>query len=141
MSAGSKSSSPQRPLTSWRAKHRHCQQGQNPADNGTHSQTGEPWAGIVSRIKIQLIIETHSPTGQPRTGIVSRVQIQITSEATHVLENQVQALSAGPKSSLALQPLLTFYTGVVSRVQMQQGSTHPLDKSQPILLGQSLCKA
>src|SRR6266404_4486911 len=94
-SAQSNSSSPQKPLTLWRAKDRHHQQGPNPAHHRSHSLPGEP-----------------------RTGIVSRVQIQLTTEATHSLESQGQVSSAGPKSSLALQPL-TFWTGVVSRVQMQ----------------------
>jgi len=75
-SAGLKSSSPQKPLTSWRAKDRCHQQGQNPAHH-----------------------RNHSPTGEPRTGIISRVEIQLTMEATHLLESQGQALSAGLKSS------------------------------------------
>jgi len=82
LSAGSKSSSPQKPLTNWRTKDRHHQQGPNPAHHGSHSRPGEP-----------------------RTGIISRAQFQLTMEATHSLESQVQVLSAGPKSSLALQPL------------------------------------
>jgi len=61
--AGFKSSSPQKPLTTWRAKDRCHQQGQNPAHHRSHSQTGDP-----------------------RTGVVSRVQIQLTTEATHSLE-------------------------------------------------------
>src|SRR6266404_2101682 len=76
LSAGSKSSSPQKPLTSWRAKGRHCQQG----PNQTHHRS-------------------HSPTGEPRRGVVSRIQIQLTTEATHQLESRGEALSAGIKSS------------------------------------------
>src|SRR6266404_637978 len=82
LSAGSKSSSPQKPLTSWRAKDRHCEQGQNPAHHGSHSLSGEP-----------------------RTGIFSRVEIQLTTEATHCLESQGQASSAGSKSSSPWKPL------------------------------------
>src|SRR6266404_1441043 len=85
LSAGSKSSSPWKPLTGWRAKDRHCQQGQNPAHHGSHSLTGEP-----------------------RTGIVSRVKIQLTMEATHRLESRGQALSAGSKSSLPQKPLTSW---------------------------------
>src|SRR6266404_4811374 len=80
--AGTKSSSPWKPLTNWRAKDRHCQQGPNPAHHRSHSLPGEP-----------------------RTGIVSRDQIQLTMEATHSLESQGQALSAGTKSSSPQKPL------------------------------------
>ena len=71
-SAGSKFSSPWKPLTSWRGEDRHHQQGQNPAHH-----------------------RTHSPTGEPRTGVISRVQVQLTMKATHFLESQAQASSAG----------------------------------------------
>ncbi len=80
-SAGSKSSSPQTP-TDWRAKDRHCEQGPNPAHHASHSLSGEP-----------------------KTGVISRVQIQLTMEATHILESQRQALSAEPKSSSPQKPL------------------------------------
>jgi len=80
-SAGSKSSSSQKPLTNWRAKDRH-QQGLNPAHH-----------------------KSHSPTGEPRTGIVSRVQIQLTMEAAHQLEGQGQLSSAGSKYSSPQKPL------------------------------------
>src|SRR6266404_3744043 len=82
LSARSKSSSPRNPLTFWRAKDRHCQQGQNPAHH-----------------------RTHSPTGEPRTCIVSRVKIQLTTEPTHQLKSQGHALSAGSKSSSPQNPL------------------------------------
>src|SRR6266404_214186 len=72
LSEGSKSSSPWKPLTPWRAKDRHHQQGQNPAHHGSHSLSG---------------------------GIVSRVKIQLTMEATHQLESRGQVLSAGSKPS------------------------------------------
>ncbi len=81
-SAGCKSSSPQKLLTSWRVKDRHHQQGQNPAHH-----------------------ETHSPTGQPRTGIISRVKIQLTMESTHRLDSRGQVLSARLKSSSLGKPL------------------------------------
>src|SRR6266404_2244936 len=49
-SAGFKYNLPQKPLTSLRAKDRHCEQGPNPAHHGSHSQTGDPRTGIVSRV-------------------------------------------------------------------------------------------
>ncbi len=52
LSAGSKCSSPQKPLTDWRAKDRHCQQGPNPAHHENHSLPGEPKIGIVSKVQI-----------------------------------------------------------------------------------------
>src|SRR6266404_4628675 len=67
LSAGLKSSSLQKPLTFWRAKDRHGQQGQNPAHHRSHSLAGEP-----------------------RTCVISRVKIQLTTEATHKLESQGQ---------------------------------------------------
>jgi len=82
LSAGSKSSSPWKPLTSWRAKDRCCQQVQNLAYHRTHSLSGEP-----------------------RTGVVSRVEIQLTMEATHSLESQGHTSSAGSKSSSPWKPL------------------------------------
>src|SRR6266404_2725115 len=81
-SEGSKSSSPQKPLTPWRAKDRYCQQGQNPAHH-----------------------ERHSLPGEQRTGVISRVEIWLTMEATHLLESQRQVLSAGSKSSSPQKPL------------------------------------
>src|SRR6266404_6057334 len=41
-------------------------------------------------------------------GVVSRVQIQLTTEATHQLESQGQALSAGSKSSSSQKPLTSW---------------------------------
>src|SRR6266404_4124458 len=48
---------------------------------------------------------SHSLPGEPRTGIVRRDEIQLTMEATHSLESQGQALSAGSKSSSPWKPL------------------------------------
>ncbi len=124
-SAGSKSSSPQKPLTLWRAKDRHCQQGQNPAHHGSHSLSGEPRTAVVSRVEIQLTTLTnwtaedschqqgqnlahhgsHSRSGQTRTAIISRVKIRLTTEATHKLQSRGQALSARLKSSSPQKPL------------------------------------
>src|SRR6266404_1645122 len=70
------------PLTSWRAEDSHCEQGPNPAHNRSHSQTGEP-----------------------RKGVISRVQIQLTTEGTHFLESQGKVSSAGSKSSSSHKPL------------------------------------
>ena len=89
-SAGLKCSSPQKPLTNWRAKDRCHEQGRNAAHHGSYSLPGEPRTGVVSGVQIQLTTDC-SPTGEPRTGVVSRVQIQLTMEATHFLESQRQA--------------------------------------------------
>jgi len=72
----------QQPLTSCRTKDRHCQQGPNPPQHSSHSLSEEP-----------------------RTGVVSMVQIHLNTAATHGLEGQGQALSAGSKSSSPLKPL------------------------------------
>src|SRR6266404_6372862 len=83
LSAGYKSSPPWKPLTDWRAKDTHCQQGQNPAH---HRSCSLPrW---------------------PRTCI--GVQIQLTTEATHSLESQGHASSAGLKSSSQQKPLTSW---------------------------------
>ncbi len=130
-SAGSKHSSPRKLLTNWRVEERHCEQGPNTVHNGGHSQTGKP-----------------------RTGVVSRVQTQLTTEATHILENQGQASSAGSRCNLPHKPLTCWRaknrhcqqgpnvaqlrshsragmprTGIVSRVQMQPTTeaTHMLE--------------
>src|SRR6266404_5120198 len=81
-SAGLKSSSPWKPLTVWRAKDRHHQQGPNSAHHGSNSLPGEP-----------------------RTGLVSRAKIQLTIEASHSLESQGHTSSAGSKSSSQWKPL------------------------------------
>src|SRR6266404_830737 len=70
------------PLTFWRAKDRCCEQAQNAAHHRSHSLPGEP-----------------------RTGVVSRVKMQLTTEATHKLESQGQALSAWSKCSSPQRPL------------------------------------
>src|SRR6266404_1586920 len=174
-SAGSKSSSPQNPLTDWRAKDRHHQQGQNPAHHRTHSPTEEPRTGVVSRVKIQLTTEpthilesqghalsagskssspqnpltpwrakdrhhqqgqnpahhrTHSPPGEPRTGVVSRVEIQLTTEPTHQLESQGQALSTGSKSSSPQNPL-TYWRAEDMHHQQGQNPAHHRTHSHP----------
>src|SRR6266404_2969265 len=137
-SAGSKHSSPRKLLTNWRVEERHCEQGPNTVHNGGHSQTGKP-----------------------RTGVVSRVQTQLTTEATHILENQGQASSAGSKCSPP-QKLLTCWrakdrhceqvqnaahhrshslaekpgTGIISRVQIQL-TTYFLERQRQVLLAGS----
>ena len=70
--AGKKHNKAPQPLTNWRAKDRHCQQARNTARHHSHSLPGEP-----------------------RTGIVSRLETQQGTTATHHLESQGQALSAG----------------------------------------------
>src|SRR6266404_535037 len=119
------------PLTYWRTKDRHCEQGQNATHHGSHS-----------------------PTGEPGTGVVSRVQIQLTTEATHFLESQGQVLGAGSKCSSPHKPLTDWrakdrrhekgpnpahhrshslagepWIGIVSRVKMQltTKATHSLE--------------
>src|SRR6266404_3783780 len=84
-SAGSKSSSPQKPLTCWRAEDMHHQQDPHLAHHRSHSQTGEP-----------------------RTGSISRVKIKLTTEATHNLESQGQASSAGLKFNSPQNPLTSW---------------------------------
>jgi len=64
---------------------------------GTHMLRSQEYTG--HEVKSSLLKQQHSLSGDPRTGIVSRVQIQLTTEATHTLESQGQALSAGFKSS------------------------------------------
>ncbi len=93
-----KSSSPQKQLTFWSAEERHRQQGQNEAHHGSHPLSGEPRTGIVIMVQMQLTTDD-SPTRELRIDAVSRVQTQLTTEATHELEGQGQASSAGPKSS------------------------------------------
>jgi len=85
LSAGSKSCSPWKPLTFWIGENMCHQQGPNPAHHRSHSQTGESRTGIVSRVKIQLTIET-----------------------THILESQGQASSAGSKSGSPWKPLTSW---------------------------------
>ena len=80
-SAGSKSSSPQNPLTDWRAKDMHHQQGQNPAHH-----------------------ESHSPPGEPRIGIISGAQIQLGAAATHILDGSYEQ-DSNEQGSAATHPL------------------------------------
>ena len=74
-----------------------------------------------------------------KTGIVSRDQIQLTTEATHSLESQEQALSAGSNfithhksHSLSGEQR----TGVVRRVQiwLTTEDTHPLESRGQVSL-------
>ncbi len=69
---------------------------------GTHMLRSQEYTG--HEVKSSLLKQQHSLSGDPRTGIVSRVQIQLTTEATHTLESQGQALSAGFKSSSPWKP-------------------------------------
>ena len=84
MSAGSKSSSPQRPLTFWKYEDRCCQQGQKAAHHGRHSLAGEPRTASMSRDQMQFTTgTTHLLESQ---GQMSRDQMQLTRETTHILE-------------------------------------------------------
>jgi len=107
LSAGSKSSSPQKPLTPWRAKDRHCQQAPNPAHH-----------------------RSHSPTEGPRAGIISRVENQLAMEATHFLESQGQVSSARLKSSSPWKPL-TNWRAKDRQCQQGQNSAHHRSHSHP----------
>ncbi|KAH9000679.1 hypothetical protein EDB86DRAFT_3242436 [Lactarius hatsudake] len=115
-SAGSKRSQASQPLTNWRAEDRRRQQARNVARHRSHSRTGEPRTGVVSRLETQRGIvvthqlesrgqASHSLPGEPRTGVVSRLETQRDIAATHGLESQRQASSAGSKRSEASQPL------------------------------------
>jgi hypothetical protein len=124
-SASNNCSKAPQPLTPWRAKDRHHQQATIAARHHSHSQTGEP-----------------------RTGIISRLQLQQGTTATHILECQGQASSAGYNCSKAPQPLTSWRTkdrhhqqatiaakhhshshpgeprtGIISRLELQQGTT------------------
>src|SRR6266404_2699105 len=107
-SAGPKSSSPPKPLTFWRAKDRCCQQSPNPPHHGSHSLSGEP-----------------------RTGIVSRVQIQPITKATHFLESQGQVSSAGSKSS-SLWKTLTFWRAKDRYCKQCPNPAHNRSHSLPV---------
>jgi len=112
---------PLKPLTPWRGKDRHHQQGPTAAHH-----------------------RSHSLPKKPRTGAISRAKIQLTMEGTHSLERQGQALSTGSESSSPWTPLTVWRaqdrhcqqgpnpayhghrsqtgepkTGVVNRVQIQ----------------------
>jgi len=73
---------------------------------------------------------SHSLASKTRTGIVNSVQMQLSMEATHLLESQEQASSAGSTHS---SPQKHSQTGeprasIVSRAQMQltMEATHSL---------------
>jgi hypothetical protein len=126
-SAGWNCSKAPQPLTDWRANDRHDQQARIAARHHSHSQTGEP-----------------------RTGIISRLELQQGTTTTHRLESQGQASSAGQNCSKAPQ-LLTHWrakyrhdqqariaarhhshsqtgeprTGMITRLELQQ-ATQPL---------------
>src|ERR1700761_6143901 len=78
---------------------------------------------------------SHSQTGEPRTGIVSRLESQQGTAATHFLKSQGQALSAGLNHRKAQQPL-TFWRGIVRRLETQQGTaaTHRLESQEQALV-------
>ena len=91
---GQKHRNAPQPLTYWRAKDRHCQQARNTAMH-----------------------QSHSHTEGSRTGFVRRLEAQQGTTATHMLESQGEALSAGQNTirhyrhSLPGEPR----TGFVSR--------------------------
>ncbi|KAI9447335.1 hypothetical protein BJY52DRAFT_1228307 [Lactarius psammicola] len=160
-SAGLKRSEARQPLTNWRAEDRRRQQARNAARHGSHSPTGEPRTGVVSRLETQRgTAATHflesrgqassaglkrSEARQPLTNwrsedrrrVVSRLETQRGTAATHILESRGQASSAGLKRSEARQPLTNWRakdrrqprTGVVSSLETQRGTaaTHQLE--------------
>ena len=56
-----------------------------------HSPAGKP----IDQATNIAMNHSHSQAGEPRTGIVSRLGTQQSTIATHFLESQGQALSAG----------------------------------------------
>ena len=82
LSAGLKHTKAQQPLTDWRAKDRHCQQAGNTPRHSSYSLSEKSRTGVVNRL------ETHQGTA-----------------ATHKLESQEQASSAGLKLTKTQQPL------------------------------------
>src|SRR6266404_487948 len=134
LSAGTKSSSPQKQLTRWRAKGRHYQQGKNPTHHGSHSLPEEPQTGIISRDQIQLTTEaTHKL--EPRKCIVSRYQLQITMEATHKLESQCHQQGQNPAHHGSHSQTGAPRTGVISRdqIQLTTEATHLLENQRQVL--------
>ncbi len=103
-SASLKRSKARQPLTNWRAEVRRLQR-------ASHS--------------------SHSRTGEPRSGVISGLETQPGTAATHVLESQGQASSAGLKSSEARQPLTSWRAEVRRRqrleTQQTTGATHELE--------------
>jgi hypothetical protein len=94
-STGNICSKAPQPLTSWRDKDRHHQQARIAARHHSHSQTGEPRTGIISRPELQQKNHSHSQSEEQRTEMISTLELQQGTIATHILESQGQALSAG----------------------------------------------
>jgi hypothetical protein len=151
LSAGQKHSKAPQPLTLWRAKDRHCQQARNTAKHHSHSQTGEPRTGIVSRPETQQGTtatqpltswrakdrhcqqarntarhHSHSHPGEPRTGIVSRPETQQGTTATHInwraKDRHCQQARNTARHHSHSHPGEP-RTGIVSRPETQQGTT------------------
>src|SRR6266702_849455 len=109
---------------------------------------------------------SHSLPGEPSIDVISRLETQQGKAATHSLESQGQALSAGLISSEVWQPLTSWRaedrhrqqalnarryggshslsreprTGIVSRYETQWGmvTTHKLERRAPTWSGQSI---
>ena len=107
LSAGLKHTMAQQPLTSWRTKNSHCQQAWNTSWHSSHSHPEEPRTVIVSRL------ETHHGTA-----------------ATHILESQGQASSAGLKHTKAQQPL-TYWRAKNSHCQQAWNTSRHSSHSHP----------
>ena len=106
-SAGYNCSKAPHPLTDWRAKDRHDQQVRIPARH--HS---------------------HSPTGEPRTGMISRLDFQQGTTATNQLVSQGQAWSAGQNCSKVPQSLTSWRAKDMhdqqARISARNQATHIL---------------
>ena len=64
--------------------------------HSNHSQTSrELRTRIISRLKMLGGHSSHSQTGDQRIGVISRPEMKQGITATHTLESQGQALSAG----------------------------------------------
>ena len=112
-------------LTSWRVKNKDFQQAKIAERYHSHSQTGEPRTGIISRLEMQQGTTSHSQTGEPRMGIISRLELQQGTTTTHILKYQGQASSEARNAarnhshSHPGEPR----TGIMSRLELQQAIT------------------
>ena len=115
------------------------------------------WRSQISTISRlwQSEVGSYPPTEEPRIGIISRLETHQGTAATHILESQGQASSAGLKHLMAQQPLTPWRAkdshcqqawniarhsshshsrkskiGLLSRFSMQWGmaTTHPLER-------------
>src|SRR6266404_925232 len=93
----------------------------------THPE--EPRTGVFSRAQNPAHNGSHSQTGEWRTGIVSR-KIQLMMEATHKLENRGQASLVGPKCSSPQKSLTPW------RTEDRCGQQSPVHHGSHLLSGE-----